>query len=173
MKHLNKTVISKNEPAQSNVLWLNPINNHLMAFVSGQWRPVTGGQDNIVTTENIEGVLQESPTIEAKANTTDLAALAPKIPVVNHGTSDTTAFTLPPNEFHIWGEVASLEITLGTPEEGVYNEYMFEFISGATATTLSLPSTVKWQDDLDVEANMRYQVSIVNNIGLIVGVETV
>ena len=48
---------------------------------------------------------------------------------------------------------------------------MFEFVSGATKTTLSLPSTVK--GDLEVEANMRYQVSIVNNIGLIVGVETV
>ena len=129
------------------------------------------GAPTDITTENIEGVLQESPTIEAKANTTDLATLAPKIPVVNHGTSDTT-LTLPPNEFHIWGEVASLEITaLGTPQEGVYNEYMFEFVSGATKTTLSLPSTVK--GDLEVEANMRYQVSIVNNIGLIVGVETV
>lgn len=171
MKHLNKTVISKNEPAQSNVLWLNPTDNQLMAFVSGQWRPVTGDQDNVITTDNVEATLQASPTIGAKANTTDLATLAPKIPVINHGTSDTT-LTLPPNEFHIWGEVASLEITaLGTPQEGVYNEYMFEFVSGATKTTLSLPSTVK--GDLEVEANMRYQVSIVNNIGLIVGVETV
>ena len=117
-----------------------------------------------ITTENIEGVLQQSPTIEAKA---------PKIPVVNHGTSDTT-ITLPPNQFHIWGEVASLTLTLGTPEEGVYNEYMFEFVSGATATTiLGLPPDLKWSGGLGVEANMRYQVSIVNNIGLIVGVETV
>ena len=126
-----------------------------------------------ITTENIEEVLQESPTIGAKANTTDLATLAPKIPVVNHGTSDTT-LTLPPNQFHIWGEVASLTLTLGTPEEGVYNEYMFEFVSGATATTiLGLPPDLKWSGGLGVEANMRYQVSIVNNIGLIVGVETV
>ena len=117
-----------------------------------------------ITTENIEGVLQQSPTIEAKA---------PKIPVVNHGTSDTT-ITLPPNQFHIWGEAASLTLTLGTPEEGVYNEYMFEFVSGATATTiLGLPPDLKWSGGLGVEANMRYQVSIVNNIGLIVGVETV
>jgi hypothetical protein len=51
---------------------------------------------------------------------------------------------------------------------------MFEFVSGATPTTIiGLPSNLKWQDDLDIEANMRYQVSIVNNIGLIVGVETV
>ena len=117
-----------------------------------------------ITTENIEATLQASPTIGAKA---------PKIPVVNHGTSDTT-FTLPPNQFHIWGEVAELHLTLGTPEEGVYNEYMFEFVSGATATTITgLPSSLKWPDDLEIEANMRYQVSIVNNIGLIIGVETV
>lgn len=125
-----------------------------------------------ITTDNIEEVLQASPTIGAKANATDLATLASKVPVFNHGTSDTT-LTLLPNQFHIWGEVASLTLTLGTPEEGVYNEYMFEFVSGATPTTLSLPSTIKWQDDLEVEANMKYQVSIVNNIGLIAGVETV
>ena len=127
-----------------------------------------------ITTENIEATLQASPTVGAKANTTDLATLAPKIPVVNHGTSDTT-LTLPPNQFHIWGEVASLTLTLGTPEEGVYNEYMFEFVSGATKASITFNNntSIQWQDDLDVEANMRYQVSIVNNIGLIVGVETV
>ena len=171
MKHLNKTIISKNEPAQSNVLWLNPTDNQLMAFVSGQWRPVTGDQDNVITTDNIEGTLQQSPTIIAKANTTDLATLAPKIPVVNHGTSDTT-FTLPPNEFHIWGEVASLTLTLGTPQEGVYNEYMFEFVSGATKASITFNNntSIQWQEEPQIEANMRYQVSIVNNMGLIVGV---
>lgn len=130
------------------------------------------GAPTNITSENIEGVLQASPTVIAKANTTDLSSLAPKIPVTNHGTNDTT-FTLPSNEFHIWGEVASLDLTLGTPEEGVYNEYMFEFVSGTTPTRITgLPATLKWPDDLDIEANMRYQVSIVNDIGLIVGVET-
>ena len=36
------------------------------------------------------------------------------IDVVEHGTSDTT-FTLPPNQYHTWGEVASLTLTQATP----------------------------------------------------------
>ena len=62
---------------------------------------------------------------------------------VNHGTSDTT-FTLPPNQYHTWGEVASLTLTLGTEISGQANGYWFSFDSGDTATTLSLPETAGW-----------------------------
>lgn len=93
-----------------------------------------------------------------------------KIKVVNHGTGDTT-FALTPNVYHKWGEVTSLSLTLATPsDDTVYNEYMFEFVSGATATTLTLPDTVSWFTTPSIEANKVYQVSIVNNVGLIVGV---
>lgn len=93
-----------------------------------------------------------------------------KIQIVNKGTSGTT-ITIEPNKFYVWGSVSSLNITLGTPSDSsVYNEYLFQFTSGSTATTLSLPSSVKWQTEPKVEANKTYQVSIVDNIGLIVGV---
>ena len=94
---------------------------------------------------------------------------ADKIQEVNHGTSDTT-FTLTPNVMHIWGSVTSLNLTLATPTDStIINEYMIEFTSGATATTLSLPSSVEWAEScgsLSVEASKTYQISIVNNIGL-------
>lgn len=80
---------------------------------------------------------------------------------VNHGTSD-TSFTLPPNELHKWGEVDSLTITLGVETEGIVNEYMFTFTSGATATQLTLPSTI--QGVPVIEPNTTYQISIVNNL---------
>lgn len=79
---------------------------------------------------------------------------------VDHGTSDTT-FTLPPNQYHTWGEVASLTITLGAGTSGQTNGYWFSFDSGDTATTLSLPETVK--TDIVVESNMHYECSIVGN----------
>lgn len=101
--------------------------------------------------------------------TASITGTAAGTPVVNHGTSDTT-YTLPPNELHIWGTVASLAITLGTPTDNtIVNEYMIEFTSGSTATTLSLPSSVEWAEScgaLSVEASKTYQISIVNNIGL-------
>lgn len=90
-------------------------------------------------------------------------------PIVNHGTSDTT-YSVTPNTLHIWGTVASLTLTLATPSDAtIVNEYMIEFTSGSTATTLSLPSSVEWAEScgsLSVEANKTYQISIVNNIGL-------
>ena len=90
-------------------------------------------------------------------------------PVVNHGTSDTT-FALTPNVLHIWGTVTSLTLTLATPTDAtIVNEYMFQFTSGSTATTLSLPSSVVWDEDkgsLTVESGYIYQVSILNNVAL-------
>lgn len=94
---------------------------------------------------------------------------ADKVAIVNHGTSDTT-FTLTPNIFHIWGTVASLTLTLATASTTTMDEFMFQFTSGTTATTLSLPSTVKWVAEPEIEAGMTYQVSIVNNIAVIGGV---
>ena len=93
-----------------------------------------------------------------------------KIVVSDHGTGDTT-FALTPNVFHKWGIVTSLTLTLATPADTtIYNEYMFEFVSGTTATTLSLPDTVKWVSEPNIEADKTYQCSIVNNIGVIIAV---
>ena len=78
-----------------------------------------------------------------------------KILIVNHGTSDTT-FTLTPNKYHIWGEVSSLTLTLGSGESGYLAEYMFEFQSGSTPTVLTLPNTVEWPVTPTIEANKRY-----------------
>ena len=87
--------------------------------------------------------------------------------VVNHGTSDTT-FALTPNVLHIWGEVTALTLTLATPADStIVNEYMFQFTSGSTATTLSLPSSVTWVAAPSINAGATYQVSIVNNLGII------
>ena len=89
---------------------------------------------------------------------------------VNHGTADTT-FTLTPNTFHVWDEVASLTLSFGDEIAGIANEFLFQFTSGATATSLSLPSVVEWVGGIPtIEPNKVYQCSIINNIGLIVGV---
>lgn len=99
----------------------------------------------------------------------DISGKADKVAVVDHGTSDTT-FALTPNTFHKWGTVGSLTLTLASGTAGYLSEYMFEFQSGSTATSLSLPSTVTWVDTPTIEANKTYQVSIVDNIAIIVGV---
>lgn len=81
--------------------------------------------------------------------------------VVNHGTSDIT-FELPSNEYHKWGEVSVLTLTLKTPEKiDIVNEYHFSFDSGETATTLSLPEDIK--TDIVVQMNTHYECSIIDN----------
>lgn len=105
------------------------------------------------------------------ATIADLNNKADKIPVINHGTNDTSGFIIDPNKYHKWGEVSSLEIfAIEAPTDDVYTEYMFEFVSGATATTLSLPAIIKFENEVVIEPNKTYQVSIVNNIGVIIGV---
>ena len=100
----------------------------------------------------------------------DLPEQEKGIPVVDHGTSDTT-FELTPNVFHKWGSISSLTLTLATPEDStILNEYMFEFTATTVGTfTLSLPSTVVWEagrGEIPIRRGARYQISIVNNIAL-------
>jgi hypothetical protein len=77
---------------------------------------------------------------------------------------------LQPNILYVFGEVTSLSLTLATPSDTTrVNEYMFQFTSGTTATTLTLPSTVKWIGSNGVAASMVYQVSIVNNLAVMGG----
>lgn len=78
--------------------------------------------------------------------------------------------TIQPNVLNVWGEVASLDIALAEPTDNtIVNEYMVQFASGATATTLTLPSGIKWLSKPSIEANTTYQISIVNNLAVIGG----
>lgn len=88
--------------------------------------------------------------------------------LVEHGTNDTT-FMLTPNTFHVWGEVASLTLTLGSEQSGVSNEYLFQFESGNEATTLALPDSIVWSngDTPVIESKCTYQISILNGFAAI------
>ena len=79
--------------------------------------------------------------------------------------------TIQPNTDYVFGECETLTINLAHGNKSKRNEYMFSFISGATPTVLTLPSSVKWMNELTVEANKRYEISIVDNIGLWCAVE--
>lgn len=78
-----------------------------------------------------------------------------------------TSVEIAPNVLNLWGEVVELDITLAEGKAGVVNEYMFQFISGETATTLVLPAEIKWAFAPSVLSNKTYQVSIINNLAVI------
>lgn len=114
----------------------------------------TTNYNDLTNKPTINGV-----TLEGNKTSADLN-IQSQTTQTDHGTADTT-FTLPPNQYHTWGEVASLTLTLGAETSGVANGYWFSFDSGDTATTLSLPDTV--QTDIVVEPNTHYECMIVND----------
>lgn len=88
---------------------------------------------------------------------------------LQEGGSGNVSKQLSPNIFYKFGECTSLTITFASDINEVYNEYMFEFVSGSTPTTLLLPDSIKWAGGTEpiIEANKTYQISIVNNLALI------
>ena len=77
-----------------------------------------------------------------------------------------TVVTLEPNKLYVFPEMSSLTVTLGTPSDAnVANEYHFFFTSGQTATTLTLNDVLS--DAYSIEANMKYEVSILEGVAYI------
>ena len=136
---------------------------------------LSGYQPKLVSGTNIKTVNGESIlgsgniTISGGSGGSSSGGGSSAYAEVNHGTSDTT-FTLTPNTFHVWDEVASLDLSFGAETSGVVNEYLFQFTSGATATTLTLPEKIAWMEKPVIEPFTLYQCSIVNDIALITGV---
>ena len=80
------------------------------------------------------------------------------------------AAVIEPGVLNVWGEMAELSIDFAPGKEGHAGEYCAEWVSGETPTVLSLPETVRFPEEPTIEANMRYQLSVVNSIALIAGV---
>lgn len=90
------------------------------------------------------------------------------IPLIDYSSSSLTDYTIRPNRKYLFGTKSSLSITLAEPiDNTIVNCYHFEFTSGSTATTLSLPASVKWTIEPSIRSNKTYQISIENNLGVI------
>ena len=75
--------------------------------------------------------------------------------------STDTAVELESNKLYVFPEMTSLTITLATPSNtAIANEYHFVFQSGSTATTLTIPDTIKVPSGFSVDANKIYEISI-------------
>ena len=135
---------------------------------------ISGKQDKLVSGTNIKTINGTSIlgsgniTIEVGGGGSGSGGGSGAYAQVNHGTRDTT-FTLTPNTFHVWDEVTSLTLTLGSETSGMANEFVFQFTSGATATSLTLPDGIKWAEvgAPSIKENATYQISILNNFAVI------
>lgn len=83
------------------------------------------------------------------------------VPVRVEKTAVDTVVELEPNKLYIFPEMSSLTYTLATPTDTtIANEYHFIFRSGATATQLVNPEGVKVPDNMSIESNKVYEISI-------------
>ena len=102
------------------------------------------------------------------------------IPKGENGDSETTvqqmqntdtAVTLQPNILYLFPEMSTLDVTIPETDQEIH----FFFDSGATATTFSLQSQGGGQiytDAYSIDANMRYEVSVLHSVAYIKGVGT-
>ena len=69
--------------------------------------------------------------------------------------------------YHFTGALTSLTITLNAAASGQIAQYHFDFDSGSTAPTVTLPGTVTMQGgSFTPEASKHYEVDILNGYGV-------
>ena len=124
------------------------------------FKPVRGS-----STYNIK-LPQKPGTI---ALTADVAAMDPakKIEVTDSGVVNKRLY--PDYFYDFTGNLTKLTISLADNDSSKAYEYKGQFKTGATAPTVIFPSNVKMIGS-SIEANKTYQFSIVNNIGVVIGV---
>ena len=78
-----------------------------------------------------------------------------------------------PDVFYVFsGELTSLTLTFATEVAGRENEYKGRFSVGGVIPTVAFPDGIRWvgEEFPELEENRTYQFSIVNGIGVIIGV---
>ena len=117
---------------------------------------VNGKQDILTAGDNI--------TISG----TTISATIPSKYITSYNNVKTTpTMEILSNGLYDFGTQTALNLTLATPSDTtILNEYQFQFSCGDTPATLTLPSTVKWQTPIIIQANCTYQVRIINNLAV-------
>lgn len=87
-------------------------------------------------------------------------------------TSTSNTMVLDPNVYYrnTNTSLTSLTITLNAEDNSsVLNEYLVEFTTRSTGTTINLPTSIVWAngETPTFETGTKYQISIVNNLGII------
>lgn len=132
-----------------------------------EWADQTGvGGD--ITVDDVLSNTSENP-VQNKVITAALATKADKLTEVTISTAGAVTQALDAGKiYHFTGALTALTITLNAPASGQLAQYHFDFNSGSTAATLTMPNTVTMPDSFTVEASKRYEVDVLNNYGTVV-----
>jgi hypothetical protein len=113
-------------------------------------------------------IISRTETYSKFANKADITDLVNRQLVI----ATSSSMTLSPNTYYrnTSTSLSSLTIKLAsTSNSNIINEYFVEFTTRSTGTTVSLPSGIKWAngETPTFEAGTTYQISIVNNLGVV------
>lgn len=93
--------------------------------------------------------------------------------VVEVETNGSVSQELAPDKFYMFtGQLSALYLSFGAPVGGRENEYKGQFTVGSIIPVVSFLDTISWVGGSfpTLETNKTYQFSVLNNIGVIVGV---
>ena len=168
VKYVNQTLTEEQKTqARKNIDAVSPVEfktiNGESIFGSGNIIIEGGSGSATVTSIKIDNV-SKTPS----NGVVDLGYVNKKLT-----TSTSSSMTLSPNVYYrnTNSSLTSLSITLGSvSNSNIINEYFVEFTTPSSGViTISFPSSVKWGDGIlpTWENGYTYQVSIVNNLGVI------
>lgn len=108
-----------------------------------------------------------SVTLSGNKTASDLGLSAAVTEVTNSSAGAVSLALDAGKTYHFTGALTALTITLNAAATGQLAHYHFDFDSGSTAPTLTLPNTVTMPSGFTVEANKRYEVDILNSYGAV------
>lgn len=158
----------------------NPVQNKVITEVlntKGTYSKPSGGIPKDDLAEEVQTSLGKADTaLQYVPNTYRTAAAqdeidagkADKVTEVTVSTAGAVSQALDPGKlYHFTGALTSLAITFNAAETGVIAQYHFDFDSGSTAPTVTLPATVTMQGStFTPEANKHYEIDILNGYGV-------
>ena len=119
---------------------------------------------NIAGASVIEWVI--TPSLQVESSSGDILGGRK----VDENSSTAAVIYLRTDNFPVAVNPVTLNVSMPESENSA-DEYIFQFTSGISPTVLTMPAYIKWVNEPVIEANKTYQVSIVNKIAVIGGVE--
>ena len=168
-----KNLNFENECSYITIIEDTPVNTSSPVYVQNYvFMNSASGKSNSVQTYTVKRGLTHSTNVErdsygqikeyCKADTRNA------YDIVNVDTQGATRYRIEikPNTMYVIPELQELTITYGDIMENVAKEYVFQFASGSTATTLIMPLSTLWANGIApvIKPRTIYQISVLNNL---------
>lgn len=161
----------------------NWIERAFLAVINALKLPTVGTSDKgkYLKTNSETGALEwasgsgggsDVSSVNGKTGTVVLTAsdvgAEPAITEVTIATDGAVTQALDPGKlYHFTGALTALIITLTSAATGQIAHYHFDFDSGASAPTVTIPNTVTMPSGFSVETSKHYEIDILNNYGAV------